>query len=73
MDRPLAKYEAGRLWLDKGFTDYTPSSRSEVNTLRASFARRTREAPFLTPLSADYERQIEEAIKQFDAAMEEAK
>jgi hypothetical protein len=71
-DRPLAKFDDGRLWLDKGFAGYEPVSRSEVNILRAGFAHHTKASPVLAPLSAEYERQLSEAINQYDKAMEEA-
>jgi hypothetical protein len=71
-DRPLAKFGDGRLWLDKGLTGYEPVSRSEVNILRAGFAHHTQASPVLSPLSAEYERQLSEAINQYDKAMEEA-
>lgn len=72
-DLPLAKYESGSLWLDKGISGYEPVSRSEVNILRASFAHHAKASPYLAPLSADYERQLSEAINQYDKAMEQAK
>ena len=72
-DRPLAKYENGSLWLDKGISGYEPVSRSEINILRAGFARHAKASPYLAPLSADYERQLTEAINQYDKAIEEAK
>jgi hypothetical protein len=73
-DRPLARFHEGRLWLDKGLTGYEPVSRSEVNILRAGFARHTKTSSILSPLSAEYERQLSEAINQYDKAkaMEEA-
>jgi hypothetical protein len=71
-DRPLAICRDGRLWLDKGLTGYEPVSRSEVNILRAGFARHTKASPVLSPLSAEYERQLSKAINQYDKAMEEA-
>lgn len=72
-DKPLARFHEGRLWLDKGLTGYEPVSRSEVNILRAGFAHHTKASPVLSPLSAEYERQLSEAINQYDKAMEEAK
>jgi hypothetical protein len=72
-DRPLAKYEELRLWLDKGLSGYEMVSRLEVNILRAGFAHHTKASPILSPLSAEYERQLSEAINQYDKAMEEAK
>jgi hypothetical protein len=71
-DRPLARFHDGRLWLDKGLIGYEPVFRSEVNILRASFAHHTQASPVLAPLSAEYERQLSEAINQYDKAMEEA-
>jgi hypothetical protein len=72
-ERPLAKFEDGRLWLDKGISGYEPVSRSEVNILRAGFAHYAKPSRVLAPLSADYERQLSEVINQHDKAMEEAK
>jgi hypothetical protein len=72
-ERPLAKFEDGRLWLDKGIRGYEPVSRSEVNILRAGFAHHAKASPVLAPLGADYEHQLSEAINQYDKAMEEAK
>jgi hypothetical protein len=72
-ERPLAKYEDGVLWLDKGISGYEPVSRSEVNILRAGFAHHAKASPVLAPRSADYERQLSDAINQYDKAMEEAK
>jgi hypothetical protein len=71
-DRPLARFHEGRLWLDKGLTGYEPVSRSEVNIFRAGFAHHTKASPVLSPLSAEYERQLSEAINQYDKATEEA-
>ena len=71
-DRPLARFHDGRLWLDNGLTGYEPVSRSEVNTLRASYANHTKVWSGPSPLSAEYERQLSEAINQYDKAMEEA-
>jgi hypothetical protein len=71
-DRPLARFHDGRLELDKGLTGYEPVSRSEVNILRAGFARHTKASPVLSPLSAEDERQLSEAIDRYDKAKEEA-
>lgn len=37
-DRPLAKYEGGRLWLDRGMPDYEPADRFSV-FMKASVMR----------------------------------
>lgn len=35
MTRPLAVFRDGLLWLDRGYTDYTPSNRFQVVMKRA--------------------------------------
>jgi len=65
-DRPLAKYEDGRLWLDEGGV-YVPSSRFSV-LMRWDHFRHWDYAP-----AVKYARDLKIALDQYDKAIEEAK
>jgi len=64
-DRPVAKFEAGELWLDSPY-DYKPAKRYEVAIMAQT------QATLRCPEAREVVRQCQQALKQF-AAMEEAK
>jgi hypothetical protein len=67
-DRPLAKYEDGRLWLDVGGV-YLKVSRFNVLTMFSTFRHH------LDPTGERYGQECRIALQQYDKAkaMEEAK
>ena len=64
-DRPVAKFEAGELWLDQAGT-YKPAKRHEVALMAII------QSTLRCPEAQEAARQCQQALKQF-AAMEEAK
>jgi hypothetical protein len=65
-ERPLAKFEDGRLWLDVGGV-YEPSSRFSI-LMRWETFRHWDYVP-----AKNYARDLKSALDQYDKAMEEAK
>lgn len=66
-DRPLAICRDGQLWMDRGFAEYEASDPYQVRLWLAHFTERTQQAPVLSPLSADYVRQLQAALDQYNA------
>ncbi len=66
-DRPLAKFEDGRLWLDVGFPDYQPCKDDFPVWMKREIMRE-----MSGPDAARMAAECTEALKQY-AAMEEAK
>jgi len=64
-DRPLAKYEDGRLWLDRGGI-YQPATRFNVLTMWATFKNQS------GPVAESYAKACRESLDQYEAAMEDA-
>jgi len=64
-DRPLAKFEDGRLWLDDGGI-YRPASGFAVRMTARMFQARTDHN------ATRYVRDCRKALTQYDKAMEEA-
>jgi hypothetical protein len=65
-DRPLAKFEDGQLWLDQGGV-YEPRSRFNVLMMWAIMKARP------GPDAARYAEACNDALNQYNAAMEEAR
>jgi hypothetical protein len=65
-ERPLAKFEDGRLWKDIGGV-YYPTTRFHVLMTAEVFETRR------DPLATRYVRDCRTALQQYDKAMEEAK
>lgn len=74
MEKPIAKYEAGKLWLDQGFADYSPSSRFGVwmaGACQASLAGHLEENGRSADIARQKQRECLEALEAHDREMEE--
>ena len=72
-ERPLCIFRDGKLWIDDGGV-YEPTYRFRVVLMREHFLQRTREVSGMpSPLSARYAAECQDALNQYQSAMEEAK